>query len=274
MNITYPRREILSGIAAVVLSFLLIVGYATSVQAAGAQTPINAYEIPPSTAEPQIDGIIGETEWYVGGEWTEVQLYKGDTTTPAFKINVKFCHNDTDLFIAATYFNSTADNTRLFVAFEVNDTGPTPPDGIIEPDDILDMVISVNGTFSIWDTDWWSPGGIAENDTDALGTNDATDVVTESAGDWSIEISKKLNSGDTNGRDIALSETDTISIFFRVEFDVGATMNYYAGQDAEWNVLTISGAIFPEFPIESSLVFIVATMLAVFVFVVIKKRKE
>jgi len=272
MNIPYPRREILSGIAAVVLSFLLIVGYATSVQAAGAQTPINAYDVPTSTATPQIDGIIGETEWYVAGEWTEVQLYKGDTTTPAFEIKVKFCHNDTDLFIAATYFNSTADNTRFFVIFEVNDTGPSPPDGTLEPTDICDIAFALNGTY---ETDWFAVAGPPQNDTGAGGTNDATDVVKESAGDWSIEISKKLNSGDTNGNgwDIALSETDTVSLAFRVEFDEGATMNHY-GQDAEWNVLTISGAIFPEFPIESSLVFIVATMLAVFVFVVIKKRKE
>jgi hypothetical protein len=270
MNAKTPKRGILVEIGVVVLSFLLILGCTPSVQAAGPQTPINAYAVP-STAEPQIDGIIGEAEWYVGGEWTEVQLYYSGTTIPAFSIDVKFCHNDTDLFIAATYFNATADNTRFIVAFEVNDTGPSPPDGIIEPNDYFDVVISVNTT--VWDTDWWSSGGPPTNDTDSGGSNDATDVVKESAGDWSIEISKKLNSGDTNGWDIALSETDTISIFFRVEFDDGAA-SYDYEQTGEWNVLTISGAIFPEFPIESSLVFIVSTMLAVFVIVIIKNRKE
>jgi hypothetical protein len=273
MNRTFPRKAHLFRIGAVVLSLLLLVGYASSAQA-DAQTPITAYDIPAGT-EPQIDGIIGEAEWLVAGEWTEVQLYKEGTTTPAFKIDVKFCHNDTYLFIAATYTNTTADNTRFFLFFEVNQSDTSPPNGTPELDDYYDIAISTNGTYSGLATDYWAHVDPPRNDTSTLGSNDAMDVVTESAGEWSVEISKKLDSGDTNGWDIALGEGNTISIAFRVEFDAGGdSPDSAAGQADEWNVLTIGGAIFPEFPVESSSVFIVGTILAVLVFVVIKKRKE
>ena len=253
------------GTFAVVLSLLLLLSiYGIPVQAQGAQIPITAYRIPESAGIPNIDGSIGEAEWHVAGEWTEVQLYIDGTDTLGIMINVKFCHDGTNLYVAATYEDSAETGLDQFlVAFDMDE------DGTVDRLEEWDMAIA----FDTLETDWYfdTASPPADEDTDLTGANNGVDAMDWSDGQWNIEISKELSSGD--GYDFDLILLDTINTQFRI-IDDETTYSQSKAASAEWNVLTISDIIIPEFPFDTSLVFIVGTMLAVFVFIVIKKRKE
>lgn len=169
---------------------------------------------------PTIDGIINETEWINA---TEYELKAGGRT-----FTVRVMSNYTHLFMGISYRSSVfvpindtipqgeeynnQTHTWYAIVFDRNFDKKVGSETF--PDDVLLVNYRYNGT-----QDGFIQGSDNDSlvlDTDVGGTNNTYGVLYSeydsifSEYDVSFEVTKELNSGDKDGHDIALTQSDTI----------------------------------------------------------------
>jgi len=204
------------------LTFLVIGTFLTAYTGmfiVSAQTDIIAKY---STNIPTINGSVAPGEWDDATEYT--------ITLASITDSVRFKHDGTNLYTLLKVQDSTTSNfvdpstprDWAGIDFDRNNDGSTMGSET-SPDDVEFANYYVNGG-----EDWWLGGinGPRNSDTNTGGVNNVMAAYGGSVSGYTYwEFKKTLNSGDTNGYDIALNPDSTgyglnsIKIMFAYEND-------------------------------------------------------
>lgn len=231
-----------------------------------------------STEDPNVDGVLGATEWSAGVP-IAVTLY--DLTDQVNQLDIEIMSvlgKDNLLYFGITIPDTDVNlENYFFIVFDDAEGSPIvedpKPDGTFTPNHDYKL-LSVHGNLSV---DGFTSGsnnfGLKE-DVNNAGTENSYGKCHYNATHITMEIRTPINSGDANGYDINTAVNQSINIFLWYH-DAEAGIDYSQIREADYDYdvikLTLSCNTLP-LPIPIQIVIIGTLGVAVFAFI-FKKRK-